>query len=183
MEILKKKASDAIKEKVKNLQKNEVKTQPKKAPVIRSKSDLKDQIKKQSWFKNVKGAVKSGVSIQQVKQILKSSGNVKGDPSFWRKVAEAVKTKNIQRIVRLVSLPVRAPVVWRRPVYYPPQKRWVLRYRSYVTWRWSYYYRGYWARHCYRRWWWVTCYWCRHGGGYYWYRYYYWTGYNYWSYE
>jgi len=180
---IKRKALEKISKGVQNIQKGERKKEPKKTPTVQTKSDLRKNISKQPWMKNVKSAVKSGVKFTAIKTMLKTMGNVKGNTSYWANIKKAIKQKNVTKIIRLVSLPVRQVFVWRRPVYYPPAKRWVLRYRSYITWSWRYYYTRFWTTHCWGWWWWRRCYWCLHSGGWYWYRNYYWTGYYYWSYE
>jgi len=180
---IKKKAMEKVK-KAKNQEPVKINKKVVSPTNVKTKTQLQNAIKTQVWFTTVKKLIRSNANIKEVKKVLIEQANVKGNTSFWRNIANAVKTKNVDKVVRQVSLPVRTRFVWRAPVYYPPRKRWILRYRSYITWYWAYRsWGGYWRYYCRRWWWWRRCWWSWSSRGGYWYRYYYWTGYRYWSYE
>lgn len=150
---------------------------------------------KTSWMKIIKNSIKRGLRFKPIKKLLKTTVNVRGNKKMWKKIKRAVKSKNFNKVAKIVSTPIKKKIKVpkisnkknklnrRYSLNFPAKKRWVLRYRTYLTFYWRYYYNyNYWVSHCWGRWWWRRCYWCRHAT-WSWYQHWYWTGYYYWSYE
>jgi len=149
---------------------------------IKTKRQLINKVKKLTWMQKVKLAVMRGEQPWKVKRMMQRLGNVRGNVRFWNKMTQMIRSKNWNEVARLVALPES-----KKRVEFARPKRWVTRgryqraYHSYITWYWRQTYRTYWARSCWRVWWWTRCRWYLRYQ-YYNYRYYYWTGYYYWKY-
>jgi len=162
------------------------KKKPETAPTVKTNKQLVNQVKSTPWAQTVKKIINNGGSFAQVKQVLQKNGFNNASRKYWNNIQTSVRKSNFNACIRYV---VVRPAPYIPRVVYTPQvyvRRWVIRYRSYLT----YYWGGYWGIrwgyrwNCWGWWWWRRCW----GGWYtYWqyirYPVWYWRSYSYWSYE
>jgi len=159
---------------------------PETAPRVKSNSQLVNQVKSTPWAQKVKTIIKNGGGFSQIKQVLQKSGFNNASRSYWNNIRTQVRKNNFQATIRYV---VVRPAPYVPRVVYTPRvyvRRWVIRYRSYLTYYWGGYWgiRWGWRWYCRGWWWWRRC-WV--GSYAYWqyirYPVWYWRSYSYWSYE
>jgi len=138
---------------------------PAAIPAITTTSKLTATITKTTWAQKVKTIISNGGGFAKVKQVLQKNGFNNASTTYWNNIKTQVKKNNFQACVRyVVQRP--APVIPR--VVYTPQvyvRRWVIRWRSYLTYYWAGYWRYNWYWRCWVwRWWWWWRWSCGWGG-------------------
>jgi len=145
----------------------------------------------------------TGAGWNRIVATLKKN-NFKGNASWFKKIRRSVNkgyskfvnsitTTPVPKITKIkTKTPAHTPTPIKKsaPRYTPvqyvyvyrPSWKWVIRYRSYLTYYWRGYYTLVWYLSCWGWWFWR---WCRWQLGWQWnsYPYWYWATYGYWAYQ
>jgi len=191
---IKEKAKKEIKKKHEDFKIKDKKIEPKKKNEdFKTEKKIHDSIKNTTWMKNIKKDIKGGVGFKIIKKYLQDTINLNVKKETWKQIKDAAKKKDIKVITKIILRPIRITIKTpkigknklkrRYSLNFPAKRRWVLRFRSFRTFYWRYYYNyNYWVNHCFRVFWWRRCFWRRHVK-YSWYQHWYWTSIPYWSWE
>jgi len=191
---LKRKAIDSINKKIKQFKNKEKFVSPKINLNFKTKKVIFKKLDNTSWMKFINNGIKRGLGYNAIKKYIKNVINFRGGKKIWKKIKIAIKKKDSDKFKKIIFNPpkviIKIPKIdggrrlrKRYSLNFPAKKKWVLRFKTYRTFYWRYFYNyNYWVNHCYGRWFWRRCIWLRHARLS-WYQHWYWTSIPYWSWE